>query len=78
MTIEIDAGDVDADELMDRLKSGERIVVRTEFLGDTREVTLRFDGETFYCDTPTRLHKHTDEAEMRVCIEKQGYARSDA
>jgi hypothetical protein len=78
VTIEIDAGDVDADELMDRLKSGERIVVRTEFLGDTREVTLRFDGETFYCDTPTRLHKHTDEAEMRVCIEKQGYARSDA
>ena len=78
MTIEIDAGDVDADELMDRLKSGERIVVRTEFLGDTREVTLRFDGETFYCDTPTRLHKHTDETEMRVCIEKQGYARSDA
>jgi hypothetical protein len=78
VTIEIDAGDVDADELMDRLKSGERIVVRTEFLGDTREVTLRFDGEIFYCDTPTRLHKHTDEAEMRVCIEKQGYARSDA
>jgi hypothetical protein len=77
VTIEIDAGEFDADELMDRLKSGERIVVRTEFLGDTREVTLRYDGETFYCDTPTRLHKHTEEAEMRVCIERQGYARAD-
>lgn len=78
VTITIDAGDLDADELIDRLNSGERVVVRTQFLGDTREVTLRFDGETYYCDTPTRLHKHADEAEMRVCIEKQGYARSDA
>jgi hypothetical protein len=74
MTVTIDAGEFDADELIERLKSGERVVVRTEFLGDTREVTLRFDGETFYCDTPTRLHKHSDEAEMRACIEKQGYA----
>jgi len=74
MTVTIDAGEFDADELIERLKSGERVVVRTEFLGDTREVTLRFDGETFYCDTPTRLHKHPDEEGMRACIEKQGYA----
>ncbi|MFC7176443.1 hypothetical protein [Halosegnis marinus] len=74
MTVTIDAGDVSPDELIERLRAGERVVVRTEFLGDTREVTLRYDGETFYCDTPTRLHKHTDEAEMRACIEQQGYA----
>ena len=78
MTITIDAGEFDADELIARLREGERVVVRTEFLGDTREVTLRFDGETFYCDTPTRLHKHDDEAEMRACIEKQGYAEPNA
>jgi hypothetical protein len=76
MTITVDAGEFELDELMARLKDGERIVVRTEFLGDVREVTLRFDGETFYCDTPTRLHKHAEEAEMRACIERQGYARS--
>ena len=78
MTITIDAGEFDADELIARLREGERVVVRTEFLGDTREVTLRFDGETFYCDTPTRLHKHDDEAEMRTCIKKQGYAEPNA
>ena len=78
MTTTIDAGEFDADELIARLRGGERIVVRTEFLGDTREVTLRFDGETFYCDTPTRLHKHDDEAEMRTCIEEQGYAEPNA
>jgi hypothetical protein len=36
-------------------------------------MTLRHDGETFYCDTPTRLHKHEDPEEMRTCIEKMGY-----
>ncbi|WP_255151731.1 hypothetical protein [Halorarius halobius] len=74
MTITVDAGELGADDLMARLKDGERVVVRTEFVGETREVTLRFDGETFYCDTPTRLHRHDDEAEMRTCIENQGYA----
>ncbi|MFB6119249.1 hypothetical protein [Halosegnis sp.] len=78
MTITIDAGEFDADELIERLREGERVVVRTEFLGELREVTLRYDGETFYCDTPTRLHKHDDEAEMRACIEQQGYADPDA
>jgi len=51
------------------------VVVRTEFLGSEHEVTLRWDGDTFYCDTPTRLHKHDDESEMRACLENQGYGR---
>jgi len=46
-------------------------------LGTEHEVTLRHDGETFYCDTPTTLHKHDSEDEMRQCIHEQGYA-SDA
>lgn len=74
MTITIEPGEVDLEELMALLKGGERVVVRTEFLGEEREVTLRFDGETFYCDTPTRLHRHEDESEMRTCIRNQGYA----
>jgi hypothetical protein len=77
MAITVKAGEFGVDELMSRLKDGERVVVQTEFLGSTREVTLRFDGETFYCDTPTRLHKHAEEAEMRACIERQGYAATD-
>jgi hemin uptake protein HemP len=55
-----EAGDCDADELLTALRDGERITVRTEFLGGDHEVTLRFDGETYYCDTPTTLHKHAD------------------
>ena len=69
----IDAGDCATDELVERIREGNRIVVRTEFLGNDHDVTLRWDGEHFYCDTPTTLHRHETEAEMRECIRKHGY-----
>lgn len=72
----VEAGEYTTEELIDLLESGERVVVETEFLGSTHEVTLRWDGTTYYCDTPTRLHKHDDVEEMRFCIEKNGYATS--
>jgi hemin uptake protein HemP len=74
-TLVVDAGEMSADELLEALDSGRRIVVRTEFLGSTHEVTLRHDGETYYCDTPTRLHKHGTTDEMRACLERQGYGK---
>jgi len=69
----IDAGDLDVEEMMTALDEGRRLVVRTEFLGEEHQVTLRHDGETYYCDTPARLHKHTSEDEMRQCLRRQGY-----
>jgi hypothetical protein len=71
----IEPGERTAEELLSGLKSGERFVVRTEVLGSLEELTLRFDGEVYYCDSPTILHKHTDESEMRECIENLGFAR---
>ena len=71
----VGAGELDTDELLETLKREQRVVVRTEFLGSEHEVTLRWDGDIYYCDTPTRLHKHDDEAEMRTCLENQGYGR---
>jgi hypothetical protein len=61
--LRIDAGEMTVDEIITALTDGRRIV----------EMTLRHDGETFYCDTPTRLHKHEDPEEMRTCIERMGY-----
>ncbi|WP_123535755.1 hypothetical protein [Halosimplex salinum] len=69
----VDAGEMDADALLARIKSEGRVRVRTEFLDAEHEVTLRWDGTTFYCDTPTRLHKHDSESEMRTCLQNQGY-----
>lgn len=69
----VDAGERSVEELLGALKDGRRVVVNTEFLGSEHEVTLRRDGETYYCDTPTRLHKHESADEMRECLAEQGY-----
>lgn len=71
--LEVTAGEVGADEILESLDEGRRVIVHTEFLGSEHEVTLRHDGEFYYCDTPTRLHKHESAAEMRECLAKQGY-----
>lgn len=71
----IEAGEMGAEELLATLEDGRRVVVHTEFLGAEHEVTLRHDGETYYCDTPTRLHKHDSADEMRECLRAQGYGR---
>ncbi|WP_267641420.1 hypothetical protein [Haloarchaeobius amylolyticus] len=71
------AGELSADEILDALREGRRVVITTEMLGVDHEVTLRHDGRIFYCDTPTTLHKHESEDEMRMCIEKQGYIDID-
>lgn len=73
----VDAGQYTATELLSRLEEGERLVIRAEVLGAPEELTLRFDGQTYYCDTPTTLHKHDDPEEMMACMRKFGYV-SDA
>jgi hypothetical protein len=70
-------GEMSVDEVIDALNDGRRVIVLTEFLGSEHEITLRWDGDIYYCDTPTQLHKHADESEMRECIENQGYSRAD-
>ena len=73
----VDAGEMPIDEMLTTIEDGRRLVVRTEFLGSEHEVTLRYDGDVYYCDTPTRLHKHPTKEEMRGCLRKQGYASED-
>ncbi|WP_224333399.1 hypothetical protein [Haloprofundus halobius] len=73
-----EAGELSAEEILTALREGRRVVVTTQMLGNDHDVTLRHDGATYYCDTPTTLHKHEEESEMRACIEKMGYGRRDA
>ncbi len=71
--LRIDAGECTADEIITAIRDGRRVVVTTTILDAEHEVTLRYDGLVFYCDTPTRLHRHESEREMRACIRKMGY-----
>ena len=73
----VDAGEFDTEALLGRLRDGERLVVRADVLGGSQEVTLRYDGEMYYCETPTTLHKHDTAEEMAACMRHYGYV-SDA
>ena len=53
--------------------SGPTVVEAGEY--DSEELTLRFDGETYYCDTPTTLHKHDTPEGMMECMRHYGYVR---
>ena len=72
-TLTVDAGEYTTQELLDALDSGQRVVVRVEMLGGIHDVTLRHDGEVYYCDTPTTLHRHRTADEMRECLANERY-----
>jgi len=71
--LRISAGDLEADAIMDAIEDGRRVVITTTAAQGEYEVTLRYDGSVYYCDTPTRLHRHETEREMRTCIRNMGY-----
>ncbi|WP_418281539.1 hypothetical protein [Halorubrum sp. DTA98] len=75
--LRIEAGELTAAELLATMHDGRRVVISVEVAGDTHEVVLRYDGETYLCDTPTRLHRHANESEMRGCIDRMGYAADE-
>ena len=75
--LRIEPGEFSAEEILDLLRDGRRLVVELELLGTAHDVVLRYDGGVYYCDTPTQLHRHEDEAAMRDCIAEQGYGRTD-
>ena len=72
--LRVEAGELSVDELIDALNDGQRILVDVEVAGASHEVALRYDWETYHCDTPTNLHRHADESGMRGCIDQMGYA----
>ncbi|QCC46251.1 hypothetical protein [Halobellus limi] len=73
--LRVESGELTGEEILDALRDGHRVVVEAELLGGTHQLSLRHDGDTYYCDTPTTLHKHEDEEGMLTCIEKMGYGR---
>lgn len=75
--LRVSAGELSADEIIEQVRDGRRVLVTVEAYGSESEVALRHDGTTFYCDTPTRLHRHDDEAGMRECIANMGYGRPE-
>ncbi|UTF54045.1 hypothetical protein [Natronosalvus rutilus] len=76
--LRIAAGEHPSETILEALRDGRRVVITTRALGESHDVTLRVVDGTYYCDTPTRLHRHETLEEMRACIRKMGYAKSNA
>jgi hypothetical protein len=76
--LRISAGELETDAIMTAIEDGRRVVITTMAAESEYEVTLRYDGSVYYCDTPTRLHRHESEREMRSCIRKMGYGTDEA
>jgi hypothetical protein len=72
--LRVTSGDRSVEDLLAVLEEGRHVVVETERFGQPHEVTLRYDGEIYYCDTPTTLHRHESGDEMRECLRSEGYA----
>ena len=72
--LRIEPGELTAEAILGLLRDGRRLVVELELLGARHDVVLRYDGDTYYCDTPTALHRHETAEAMRACIDEQGYA----
>jgi hypothetical protein len=71
--LRIAPGELSVEEILDHLQAGTRVVIERDLLGSVHEVTLRFDGEVYYCDTPTTLHRHRTADEMRECLANERY-----
>jgi len=76
-TVVLEAGEWPSGRIVEALEDGQRVVVRTEFMGSVHEVTMRWDGDTYYCDSPTRLHRHEDREGFRGCLRRLGYSADD-
>ncbi len=76
-SVRIEAGERTADEILDLLEAGRRVLIGVEVAGSVQDVVLRYDGETYHCDTPTSLHRHAEESEMRGCLVRMGYAAEE-
>lgn len=75
--LRIQRNDLTAAEILEKLETGNRVVIEIDFVGKTMQMAIRKRGETYYCDTPVKLLKYETPEEMRTCLERYKLARSE-
>lgn len=68
--VRINRKEYSAEEILERLDSGERITVAIEALGIEREITLRKNDGEYVCDTGLKLMSYDDRNGMKNCLER--------
>lgn len=75
--IRIDARELTSGEVLDLLKSGQRVVVEVSIVGISLDMSIRKQAETYYCDTPMKLLTYDTDEGMRNCLERYRLARAE-
>jgi hypothetical protein len=70
----IPAGELPSDEIVALLHDERRVRIRTEVAGDEHTVVLRYDGDTYFCDTPTKLLRSAAKEDLVRCLRRMGYS----
>jgi hypothetical protein len=68
--VKISRKELSSDEIMERIQSGQRVIVTVEMLGVEREVTLRKTEEEYVCDTGLKLMNYEDQDGLKACIKR--------
>ena len=75
--VRISRKELSADDVIDRLDEGQRVIVVLEVFGVEREVTLRKTSTEYVCDTGFKLMTYDDRDGMKQCIERLRLARAE-
>lgn len=70
----IPAGTLGTEELLTLLHEERHIQIVSNQDGGNSPVTLRYDGQPYYCDTGTKLRRSGRKKDMEKCIKDLGYA----
>ena len=73
----VSRGELTADEILDILEAGGRVVIEVSVLGTQTTVVVRRHRGTYYCDTPIKLMTHDTREEFRECLVTFRLARPD-
>jgi hypothetical protein len=68
--VKISRKELSSDEIMERIQSGQRVIVTVEMLGVEREVTLRKTEDEYICDTGLKLMNYEEQDGLKACIER--------
>lgn len=76
-TIHVQRGDLTSTEILEKVDTGNRVIIEIDLLGQTVRMALRKRSGTYYCDTPIKLLKYDTPEEMRTCLERYKLATPD-
>lgn len=76
-SVEVPRKEFSAEEALDRIEAGQRVVVTVDVMGASRDVTLRKTDDEYVCDTGLKLLSYDDRDGLRTCIERLRLVESE-